>query len=128
MAEPEPESAPVERMASPLPPAFGYGDMAGCILFPVVGGALLLLALALAGAGTGPDDRDRRHRHRHRHEHNAVDVMFATMMIPHHQGAIDMAEVEIAPGRSPQTLALAAAIKAGQSAEIAQMQQLLSTL
>ena len=54
--------------------------------------------------------------------------MFATMMIPHHQGAIDMAEVEIARGRGPQTLALAEAIKAGQSAEIAQMQQLLSTL
>lgn len=60
MAEPEPQPAPVEPMAAPLPPAFGHGDMAGCILFLVVGGALLLLALALVRAGGGRDDRDRR--------------------------------------------------------------------
>ncbi|WP_395729872.1 DUF6153 family protein [Nakamurella sp.] len=60
MAEPASHSASVEPMVASLPPAFGHGDMAGCILFLVVGGALLLLALALARAGTGPDDRDRR--------------------------------------------------------------------
>jgi uncharacterized protein (DUF305 family) len=56
------------------------------------------------------------------------DRLFLQQMIAHHQGAIDMAEVEIARGRNPQTLALAEAIKTGQTAEIAEMQQLLATL
>jgi uncharacterized protein (DUF305 family) len=56
------------------------------------------------------------------------DTLFLQQMIVHHQGAIDMAEVEIAQGRNPQTLALAEAIKAAQTAEIAEMQQLQSTL
>ena len=30
------------------------------------------------------------------------DVDFAHMMIPHHQGAIDMAQVELARGKDPQ--------------------------
>ena len=54
--------------------------------------------------------------------------MFAQMMIPHHQGAIVMAETEIASGGNPGALALAEKIKADQAAEIAEMQALLQTL
>lgn len=54
------EAAPVGPTAAPLPPAFGHGDMAGCILFLVVGGALLLLALALAQPGAAARDLARR--------------------------------------------------------------------
>lgn len=57
----------------------------------------------------------------------AFDRLFLQQMIVHHQGAIAMADVEIAQGRHPQALALADAIKSGQAAEIAEMQQLLST-
>ncbi len=56
------------------------------------------------------------------------DKLFLQQMISHHQGAIDMAEVEIARGENADVLALAASIKTGQTAEIAEMQQLLATL
>lgn len=56
------------------------------------------------------------------------DKLFLQQMIAHHQGAIEMAEVEIARGQNPATLALAESIKSGQTAEIAQMQQMLAAL
>ena len=53
------------------------------------------------------------------------DRDFATMMITHHQGAIDMARQEIARGRDPEMRALAAKVVADQQREIAQMQSWL---
>ena len=55
-----PEPSLIEPLAAPQPSGFEHGDVAGCVLFLVIGGALLLLALALARAGGGRDDRDRR--------------------------------------------------------------------
>jgi uncharacterized protein (DUF305 family) len=54
---------------------------------------------------------------------NAADVMFAQGMIPHHQQAIEMADMALDPavGAGPEVLDLAARIKAGQDPEIAQM-------
>jgi uncharacterized protein (DUF305 family) len=54
------------------------------------------------------------------HSGNA-DVDFVKMMIPHHQGAIDMANVELKFGHDPQIQALAHNIVVAQTAEIAQM-------
>lgn len=48
-----------------------------------------------------------------------VDVDFARMMIPHHQGAIDMAKAELASGKDPQLRQLADEIIAAQEKEIA---------
>jgi uncharacterized protein (DUF305 family) len=53
------------------------------------------------------------------------DRVFAEMMIVHHQGAIDMADDEIADGRFTDAIDLAHTIVAAQEAEIAEMQDFL---
>jgi uncharacterized protein (DUF305 family) len=56
------------------------------------------------------------------------DRDFAAMMIPHHQGAIDMAKVELRFGHDPALRRLAQGIIVQQRKEIAVMQRSLSTL
>ncbi|MGH6981236.1 MAG: CopM family metallochaperone, partial [Stellaceae bacterium] len=51
-----------------------------------------------------------------------ADHDFVTMMIPHHQGAVDMAEVELKFGKDPAMRRLASDIIAAQKREIALMQ------
>ncbi|WP_428488191.1 CopM family metallochaperone [Rhodopila sp.] len=51
------------------------------------------------------------------------DRDFAAMMIPHHQGAIDMARVELRYGKDPTLLRLSHKIVAAQTREITQMQR-----
>lgn len=46
---------------------------------------------------------------------------FLTLMIPHHEMAVDMARGELASGKDPATKALAQRVIAAQSKEIAQM-------
>lgn len=50
-----------------------------------------------------------------------ADRDFVAMMIPHHQGAIDMANVELKYGKDPQIRKLAQDIVAAQKKEIAEM-------
>jgi len=57
---------------------------------------------------------------------SGADVMFLQMMIPHHQQAVDMADMAIARSNNAALLVIARAIKEGQTAEIAQMRQWLS--
>jgi uncharacterized protein (DUF305 family) len=58
----------------------------------------------------------------------AFDRMFLTMMIAHHEGAVQMAETENAQGRNPGAKALAKRVETTQRAEIAEMRALLKTL
>jgi uncharacterized protein (DUF305 family) len=51
-----------------------------------------------------------------------VDHDFATMMIPHHQGAIDMAKAELSFGKDPVMRRLAQEIIVDQKSEIDAMQ------
>jgi uncharacterized protein (DUF305 family) len=51
-----------------------------------------------------------------------VDHDFATMMIPHHQGAIDMAKAELTYGKDPVMRRLAEEIIVDQQSEITAMQ------
>ena len=50
-----------------------------------------------------------------------ADRDFVGMMLPHYQGAIDMARYELAHGKDPAMLKLARAIVAPQDKEIAEM-------
>ena len=54
--------------------------------------------------------------------------LFLTQMIQHHQGAIDMARIEVKAGRSAAALALANTIIRDQAAQIAQMKRLLQQI
>ena len=58
-------------------------------------------------------------------EFSANDIMFAQMMIPHHQQAVDMSDLALARSTNPQILALATQIKAAQAPEIAEMKHWL---
>ena len=68
--------------------------------------------------------------------HGAMDVPysgnpdrdFARMMIPHHQGAIDMAKLELQYGKDPRLRRLAEEIIVTQQQEIAVMQLVLKDL
>lgn len=82
------------------------------------------------GVGAGPTDpvaaafeaiNRRMHRDMMPTEGDSADVAFVKAMIPHHQGAIDMAKVVLGFGSDPEMRRLAEAIIAAQEQEIAQM-------
>lgn len=57
-----------------------------------------------------------------------VDVDFLAMMVPHHEGAVDMVRLVLEHGRDPATRMLAEEIIAGQTIEIESMRRRLSSL
>jgi uncharacterized protein (DUF305 family) len=73
---------------------------------------LLILAALLSGCATGDSSNT---------SFSADDQMFAAMMIPHHEQAIEMADTALGKSTNPEILALANEIKAAQGPEIEQM-------
>lgn len=73
--------------------------------------APLLLVAACAGGTQRFDD-----------DHNDADVAFAQQMIPHHEQAVEMADLVDEADASPEVTALAAQIKAAQDPEITTME------
>jgi uncharacterized protein (DUF305 family) len=69
---------------------------------------------------------DRMHREMNIRYTGNADRDFAAAMIPHHQGAIDMARVQIRHGTDPEMRRLAEEIIAAQEREIAQLRAFLA--
>jgi uncharacterized protein (DUF305 family) len=91
--------------------AVGAEDMKGMAMKPATSPAdkafaasMKTMMTSMSGKPTGKPDKD-----------------FALMMIPHHQGAIDMAKVELQYGTDRELRQLATDIVAAQQKEIAQM-------
>jgi uncharacterized protein (DUF305 family) len=96
-------------------------------------GAVLLSTIALAGCtiNLGSSDTDQHSgmmgnggmmgNNSSSSAFSGSDIMFAQMMIPHHQQAVDMGTLAETRASSPEVKALAAQIKAEQAPEIEQM-------
>lgn len=75
------------------------------------------------------DDMEKMMREMHAPGHSGdPDIDFLAMMIPHHQGAIDMARLQLIYGRDPLVRKLAEDIIAAQRVEIEAMSRRLELL
>lgn len=91
--------------------------------------ALVLVLVGCSSSGSDKGSGDPVNTTVQADEFNDDDVMFAQMMIPHHEQAIELADIALDPavGASYAVKVLAAQIKGAQDPEIAMMKSLLST-
>ena len=108
----EPASGPGDAVPRAAQHASGHGHPPASAFDAAMHDAMNAMMRAMhASPPTGDADRD-----------------FLAMMIPHHQGAIDMARAALVHGRDPMVRQLATEIIASQQAEIDSMKARLSIL
>jgi uncharacterized protein (DUF305 family) len=108
----------IERMSAwltgwgaPVPAADDSSDMAGMEgMGDQTGGMMSAKEITALDKATG----------------STFDRMWLQMMVKHHQGAVDMAETALDEGANPEAKKLAKSIIDGQSAEITEMNSILS--
>lgn len=74
--------------------------------------AVLLFSLLLSGCVSAENAAT---------DFSGNDLMFAAMMVPHHQQAIEMADLALTKSSDPEIIELAREIKAAQDPEITEM-------
>ena len=94
--------------------------------FVVASSTLLIASLALTGCsknigGTGDMNGGMMENNETTSAFSGTDIMFAQMMIPHHQQAVDMSTLAETHTTNPEILALAKQIKDAQAPEIKKM-------
>jgi uncharacterized protein (DUF305 family) len=94
------QAAPAPGAAMPMPMKPGATPAEGSMMSAMDRMTKDMAAVPM----TGDSDRD-----------------FVGMMLPHHQGAVDMAKFELAHGKDPAMLKLAPGIAAAQNKAIAEM-------
>lgn len=99
------------------------------------GAGLALVAIAFFGLGLAINSQRDSEISGHMGMHSSdsaessfssEDIMFAQMMIPHHQQAVEMSDLALKNSKNPQVLKLAEQIKAAQAPEISQMKSWLA--
>lgn len=109
-------AVPVAATAQGVAPSHSHGDMSA---LPPPGAVLSTPAYEAATEKMHAAMMAQRFTGR-------PDADFAAGMLPHHQGAIDMAAVELRYGTDPEMRALAQGIVAAQQQEIGQLQAWLA--
>ena len=109
-------AAPVATTAQGVAPSHSHGDMSA---LPPPGAVLSTPAYEAATEKMHTAMMAQRFT-------GQADADFAAGMLPHHQGAIDMAAVELHYGTDPEMRALAQGIVAAQQQEIGQLQAWLA--
>lgn len=99
-------------------------------IYLVVIGLIILIALRVINSDSGSHMMGDSNANGMNNSQSASDLemneyMFAQMMIPHHQQAVDMSDLALKKSSNPRILDLAQRIKTAQSSEIIQMQSWL---
>jgi uncharacterized protein (DUF305 family) len=96
------------------------GTLLGVILVLILAVVFLLAGnsgQSMDHSGHGSSSKDESST-----EYSVDEIMFAQMMIPHHEQAVTMSELALTNTTTPEVLALATAIRDAQAPEITQMQ------